>query len=112
MQTVYRQGQRFVPDAFARQEPAAVPEVLKAWLEALKGLDQAHHIQRALLQLVNMRSVQTADKQVMPCQSLTFSLCALPLDLRVCKGQLKALHLQCALLQPLNMCMGVQLTNR
>ena len=50
---MYRKGQRFVPEAHVDQDPAKVPEVLQAWIQALGSLDQAHQIQQALLHLLS-----------------------------------------------------------
>ncbi|KAL0019238.1 hypothetical protein WJX79_004955 [Trebouxia sp. C0005] len=63
-EAVYRQGQQFVPEAHARQDPASVPDVLLAWVQALSALDQAHRIQQAVLHLLNSRPGQGKPVQV------------------------------------------------
>jgi len=51
-----------VPEAHARQDPASVPDVLLAWIQALSALDQAQRIQQAVLHLLNSRPGQTQAK--------------------------------------------------
>lgn len=63
-QAVYHQGHAFVPDAYARQEPSAVPAVLKAWSQALQGLHQAHRTQAALVDIINTRAASGSEAQV------------------------------------------------
>ena len=55
LQTVFHQGHAFVPDAFAAENPADVPAVLGAWVQALGALQQAQDIQGALVQLLQSR---------------------------------------------------------
>ena len=62
VQAVYHKGQQFVPEAHARQDPASVPDVVLAWVQALSGLDQAQRIQQAVLHLLNSRPGQTQAK--------------------------------------------------
>lgn len=61
---MYRYGCKYVPEAFASQEPAAVPEVLKAWIQSLQGLQQAHRIQRVLVDTINTRAVHAPGTKV------------------------------------------------
>lgn len=61
---MFHEGHKFVPEAFARQDPAAVPEVLKAWLQALQGLHQAHRIQHALVDTISTRALHGPDTKV------------------------------------------------
>ncbi len=61
---MYRKGQQFVPEAHTRQDPASVPDVLLAWIQALSGLDQAQRIQQAVLHLLNSRPGHTRAKPV------------------------------------------------
>lgn len=60
---MYHKGQQFVPEAHARQDPASVPHVLLAWIQALSALDQAQRIQQAVLHLLNSRPGHTQAKQ-------------------------------------------------
>ncbi len=64
VQAVYHKGQQFVPEAHARQDPASVPDVLLAWIQALSGLDQAQRIQQAVLHLLNSRPGHTQARPV------------------------------------------------
>jgi len=64
VQAVYHKGQQFVPEAHARQDPASVPDVVLAWVQALSGLDQAQRIQQAVLHLLNSRPGHTQAKPV------------------------------------------------
>lgn len=72
VQAVYHKGQQFVPEAHARQDPASVPDVLLAWVQALSGLDQAQRIHQAVLHLLNSRPghTQTKSAQVPALASL------------------------------------------
>lgn len=58
-----------MPEEFARQDPASVPAIIAAWLKALQGLEQAHHIQQAVLDLLNTRPghAQPRSAQVTLC---------------------------------------------
>jgi len=69
-----------VPEAHARQDPASVPDVLLAWIQALSGLDQAQRIQQAVLHLLNSRPGYT---QAKPAQ--VPALASLP-HLNKCQG--------------------------
>lgn len=57
-----------MPEAHARQDPASVPEVLLAWVEALGALDQSQRVQQAILHLLNTRPghSQAESAQVAP----------------------------------------------
>ena len=55
LQTVFHRGHAFVPDAFAAEDPADIPAVLGAWVQALGALQQAQDIQGALVQLLQSR---------------------------------------------------------
>lgn len=68
-----------MPEEFARQDPASVPAIIAAWLKALQGLEQAHHIQQAVLDLLNSRSGHT---QAKPAQ-VTLRISVLPMPRRL-----------------------------
>ena len=55
LQTVFHRGQAFVPGAYAAENPADIPAVLGAWVQALGALQQAQDIQGALVQLLQSR---------------------------------------------------------
>ena len=60
-----------VPEEFAQQDPASVPAIIAAWVKALQGLEQAQHLQQALLDLLNTHPGHTQPKsaQVPPLPS-------------------------------------------
>lgn len=51
-----------MPKAYVNQDPASLPGVLLAWVQALAALDQAQRIQQAVLHLLSTRPGHTQAK--------------------------------------------------